>query len=146
MHLFLLVYFLTPFSLHAAIVRSPPRFAIHIGLKTILTSIVLSTPDTGIAFVDRKFATGGWENVFFVDKFSRAVIPQPSVGNTVDVLAVIDRGILETFFNGGIDVNTSIYFFGGGRKPARLRVVWGEGETVTANELRVVALKRTWDC
>ncbi|KAJ4983120.1 beta-fructofuranosidase [Stagonosporopsis vannaccii] len=86
--------------------------------------------------------TDGFENPFFTDKFSYGVVYDPNGDGAFRLSGIIDRSIIELFFNGGEAAATSVFF---PTRPLDTLIVKTAGlnETLTAS-VAVWSLKAAW--
>ena len=101
----------------------------------------LILPADSIVWLDRG-KTNGFENPLFTDKFSYGALYNPNGDGAFRLSGIIDRSILELFFNGGEAAATSVFF------PTRpldtlIMRTGGLNKTVIAS-LAVWSLKATW--
>lgn len=98
-------------------------------------------PGDPVIWMDRG-KTNGFENPFFTDKFSYGVVYDPNGDGAYRLSGIIDRSIIELFFNGGEAAATSIFFPTRPLDTLILRTA-GLNETLTAS-VAVWSLKATW--
>jgi beta-fructofuranosidase len=86
--------------------------------------------------------TDGFENPLFTDKFSYGALYDPNGDGAFRLSGIVDRSIIELFFNGGEAAATSIFF---PNSPLDTMIIKTAGlnETVTAS-IAVWSLKATW--
>ena len=101
----------------------------------------LILPADSIVWLDRG-KTNGFENPLFTDKFSYGALYNPNGDGAFRLSGIIDRSILELFFNGGEAAATSVFF---PTRPLDTLILRTSGlnEIVTAS-LAVWSLKATW--
>ncbi|KAJ4373604.1 Invertase [Didymella sp. IMI 355093] len=86
--------------------------------------------------------TNGFENPLFTDKFSYGALYDPNGDGAFRLSGIVDRSIIELFFNGGEAAATSIFF---PTSPLDTMIIKTAGlnETVIAS-VAVWSLKATW--
>lgn len=107
--------------------------------ESISGGIVL--PGDPVIWMDRG-RTNGFENPFFTDKFSYGVVYDPNGDGAFRLSGIIDRSIIELFFNGGEAAATSVFF---PTRPLDTLIIRAAGlnETLTAS-VAVWSLKAAW--
>ncbi|KAF3009591.1 hypothetical protein E8E13_006549 [Curvularia kusanoi] len=98
-------------------------------------------PADSIVWLNRG-KTNGFENPLFTDKFSYGALYNPNGDGAFRLSGIIDRSIIELFFNGGEAAATSVFF---PTRPLDTLVLSARGlnETATAS-VAVWSLKASW--
>lgn len=101
----------------------------------------LILPSDSVVWLNRG-KTNGFDSPLFTDKFSYGALYNPDGDGTLRLSGIIDRSIIELYFNGGEAVGTSVFF---ADRPLDTLILSTRGlnETVTAS-VAVWALKAAW--
>ncbi|UPX19873.1 Beta-fructofuranosidase [Ascochyta rabiei] len=98
-------------------------------------------PGDSVVWLDRG-KTNGFDHPLFTDKFSYGALYDPNGDGAFRLSGIVDRSIIELFFNGGEAAATSLFFPTSPLDTMILRTA-GLNETVTAS-VAVWSLKATW--
>jgi beta-fructofuranosidase len=101
----------------------------------------MSLPADSYVWLDRG-KTNGFDNPLFTDKFSYGALYDPNGDGAFRLSGIVDRSIIELFFNGGEAAATSIFFPDQPLDTMIIKTV-GLNQTVTAS-VAVWSLKATW--
>lgn len=114
-------------------------FLSSISGETVSGGMIL--PGDSVVWLDRG-KTNGFDHPLFTDKFSYGALYDPNGDGAFRISGIIDRSIIELFFNGGEAAATSIFF---PTRPLDTMILKTAGlnNTVTAS-VAVWSLKATW--
>lgn len=101
----------------------------------------LIIPQDSVVWLNRG-KTYGFDNPLFTDKFSYGALYNPDGDGSFRLSGIIDRSIIELYFNGGEAVGTSV-FFPDSPLDTLILAARGLNETVQAS-VAVWALKSPW--